>query len=109
VCKRYGILPSDFLELDPFWVDFNLAVALKGQLEEQKAHEEEMKKMENENKKLPQSSLPPHNRQHSKYLPQHSEPLKERVKKMTRPEDIIALRKQLKEKGQKDIPLTIHS
>jgi hypothetical protein len=109
VCKRYGILPSEFLEIDPIWVDFNLAVALKGQLEEAKAHEEEMKKMEQENKKLPSSSLPPLNKQHSKYLPQHREPLKERVKKMTRPEDILALRKKMREQGHTDIPLAIHS
>jgi hypothetical protein len=40
VCKRYGVLPSDFIQRDPFWADFDTAIALKGQLEQNKLEEE---------------------------------------------------------------------
>lgn len=55
VCKRYGILPSEMIQRDPYWIDFDTAIALRGQLEQAKLEEEaleESKKSSSKSGKL---------------------------------------------------------
>jgi len=58
VCKRYGILPSEMVKRNPFWIDFDTAVAYKGQMEQSLAEEEAMKKSQSDSKLKNTSSSP---------------------------------------------------
>lgn len=37
-------MPSDYVQRDPFWIDFDTAVAMHGQLEQNKVEQEELDK-----------------------------------------------------------------
>ena len=78
------------LELEPYWVDFNTAIALRGQLEENKEHDKMMKKYDDDAKHISKGS--------SKGYKQSSS-LSDKLRNATSIDDIIRQRNNaIKEK-----------
>ena len=80
------------IQRDPYWIDFDTAIALRGQLEQAKLEEEALEESKRSSKKTSK-----YDQLYNKYGKNEPyEPLSEKLKSSTikRPDDII------KEKGQ---------
>jgi len=82
------VLPSEFIQHDIFWIEFDTAVALRGQLEQAKLEEEALEESKTSNKKI----TPEQEKAMKRSEKTHNMSLKERAARAKRPEEIAKSR-----------------